>query len=291
MRPISDGCKNNYFLNDRVCACKVHPKSSCRKGSRHDLRQKKHPSETYQRFLPELKPKKIEKVKTTVVTSLQKPLPEHFRHARSTAEKRIMNIVKYHINDMEEEPFGKPSKKIYEAIQNFPKSIKDTGVPNHFSICKINNAVGNGVFLKPNAKPLKKGDFIGVYAGEYKIHSYAQRLEHDGSYSFDILEDLQLTGLQRKIFRKQAIVDKEDDFYLLVDAKERGNFTRNINGAVNANAEAVFYDMPDGTAEVVIQALKTIQPGQQVLLRYGRQYWETKGIKPIKMTPSSYRSL
>ena len=68
-----------------------------------------------------------------------------------------------------------------------------------------------------------------------------------------------------------------------------GNFTRYINHTSLApNIEAVLSKLPGGKLEVLLFALHTINPGQQLLSSYGGLYWKALGIIPDDMTPDTY---
>lgn len=68
----------------------------------------------------------------------------------------------------------------------------------------------------------------------------------------------------------------------VIDGKARDNTARYINHSCKPNAEAIV----DG--EVFIYARRSIKPGEEITIHYGREYWETFiGPDACKCTPCS----
>lgn len=133
--------------------------------------------------------------------------------------------------------------------------VHGSGIPSYITIRHIDNVVGYGVYAN---RDIEKGEFIGFYTGQWRLD------ERCGSeYLFEAI----------------------DDSNIFIDANTCGNFTRYINHAYSrkCNLEAIIYLKEQGSLHlpiVIYYAKKKINLGQQLLINYGKQYWNNIGFKP-----------
>lgn len=172
-------------------------------------------------------------------------------------------------------------------LERFNAEFNKTGIPSYLSIAKIDEELGHGVFLKPNAKPIPQGSIVGVYTGKMRLTSSN---EHLGPYVFHIVK----CSRKSKAYTQWLQEDRNNkDPLLSVDAEELGNFTRFINHGKenNANLEYCFrrYINVENNSEkiaIIFKAKKEILPGEQLLYDYGHLYWSHG--EPVSITPSTY---
>lgn len=97
---------------------------------------------------------------------------------------------------------------------------------------------------------MRRGEFIIEYVGEHITHDEADR--RGGKYLFTINEKV------------------------VIDGKKRSNLARYINHSCAPNAEA---ESDDDEEKIRIYATKNIDPGEEITIDYGKEYWEDQ-IKP-----------
>jgi SET domain-containing protein len=108
---------------------------------------------------------------------------------------------------------------------------------------------GLGLFATAN---IAKGAFIIAYQGRRISHAQAERLEARGAkYVFEI------------------------DSRWSIDGSSRRNTMRYANHSCRPNAES---DLVEG--KVILRAIKTIKPGDEITYDYGKEYFELF-IKPV----------
>ena len=180
------------------------------------------------------------------------------------------------------------SKKLYTAICKKNKEITFYGIPKDLQLAYVNSQVNTGVFLKPNAKSIEAGTFIGIYTGSYEL--VRADLGSSTAYAYDVAQGISLTKSQLKhVVGTKEPLSTQDEYSIQTNALTTGNFTRFINhSSLKNNIEAVVGKLPDNRIEVLLFALKKIQPGEQLLSNYGGQYWKALHIIPNDMTPTSY---
>ena len=112
---------------------------------------------------------------------------------------------------------------------------------------KVNPLIGYGVFAKENIPELS---YIGEYAGELRAR---QRIDRRNNYIFGYLVGT---------FRTPWVID----------AKNRGNFTRFINHSFHPNicSRGIIIN---GLYHIIFFANKPIKKGQQLTYDYGPTYW------------------
>lgn len=138
----------------------------------------------------------------------------------------------------------------------FQKEISSGYIPK-ISIRYIDEVFEYGVFAEENIP-------IGAYIGEY-------------------------TGLIRKRKRR---ADRKNDYCFeytigdwvynpfIIDAKERGNFTRWINHSEDPNVESLSVFV-DGIMHIIFVALKPIKAGSQMCYHYGDTFWKKRRHKMV----------
>ncbi|KAK4155682.1 hypothetical protein C8A00DRAFT_13310 [Chaetomidium leptoderma] len=120
------------------------------------------------------------------------------------------------------------------------------------------HATGLGVFVK-NGQTITKGAWLGEYLGELLPPSAPEATT--SLYAFT------MPGIAAGNARE-----------LLVDGQTHGNWTRFVNSACRPNVLA----SPEQVGKVRIvafRALRTIRPGEQLLINYGRHYFSERGMR------------
>ena len=157
--------------------------------------------------------------------------------------------------------------------------------------------MGFGIFLHPKAKPLLKGEMIGPYSGELSL--VPSNVPDESLYAFEPLSEIRLTKEEHALFGGKRKYHPKRYYSLNVDALHKGNFTRFINHSEQPNVIAELVKIPrndygitPSPIEVFYFAKKMIRPGEQLLVCYegeDKSYWSTLGIKPVPVTPRTYR--
>lgn len=127
----------------------------------------------------------------------------------------------------------------------------------------ISPIVGYGIKA---AKPIKKDDFIGVYAGTLRNLRWA-----DSGFN----EDVDYAWYY-------AIPNKQKEF-MIVDGKYEGNELRFINHANNPNTKRIDVIVGDKFYICYI-ASKDIEKDEELTVSYGAGYWDSRGITPEKIS-------
>ena len=140
-----------------------------------------------------------------------------------------------------------PPEKIWMGIY-FDKEIRN-GVHAPVSIRLIDSQVGYGVFAEKKIAPCS---FIGEYTGVIRQRKPKQVREKRYSLRYGVWEG-------KKNF--------------VIDAEERGNFTRFLNHSPKGNLglQAVYWR---GIPRMIFVSLKEIGEGEQLTFDYGPLFWE-----------------
>ena len=180
------------------------------------------------------------------------------------------------------------SKKLMNTLLKKNKEIAFHDIPTNLQLAYVNSLVNTGVFLKPKAKSIEPGTFIGIYTGSYEL--VRADLGSSTSYAYDVAQGIHLTKNQLKhVVGTEESLSTKDEYSIQTNALTSGNFTRFINhSSLETNIEAVVAKLPNERVEVLLFALKKINPGEQLLSNYGGQYWKALHIIPNDMTPTSY---
>lgn len=120
----------------------------------------------------------------------------------------------------------------------------------------------------------------------------------DLSYAFELTDIICLDEEEHlQFFDNLDTFTDNGDYVIYSDTLHKGNWTRNLNHGgkyANCTADLVRYEatMEDGAKReqwvVLVKVSKTINPGEQLLFDYGKNYWKKYGIVPAEVTPSTY---
>lgn len=182
------------------------------------------------------------------------------------------------------------SKANREKLKRIEKLSAMGKMPAKYAKRKLKGKIGYGIFLKPNASPIKKGEIIGPYEGEVRLEP--QNSEGNGDYAFDLIDDLRLTKEEQKKFDPKNRFSPKRLYALKVDALKKGSFVRFVNHSDKPNVEAqLVFD--EKKYKIVYLAKKTIFPKEQLLVSYedGEEgcYWDVLGIEPYPMTAKTFQ--
>ena len=179
-------------------------------------------SEAYsQRVMPELEKARL---------YYEKSLPESPKRGRTLNQQRLLHV---------------PST----GIESIPDYL-------YLKPININNIPQLGVFA---SCLLKKGTWIGTYAGELFPGDYPSRSLH-----------------------AMNLRDRYAKTHLQVNSKHWGNHTRFCNHSYHPNAiiKLLYYQ---GMYHVILNATRRIKPHEQIVYDYGKKYWQTLGIEPEQL--------
>lgn len=189
------------------------------------------------------------------------------------------------------------SKNELKEMAEVAEMIKKAGIPKYLVRKKLNDTVGYGIFLHPDAAPLDKGRMIAPYAG--KISLVPQFAPDESTYAFSLIEDLLLDKEDQQKWDAANRYHPKRLYSFKLDAWKKGNFTRFINHSEKPNLAAYTvcipknrYGIPPSPIEVVYFAKKKILPGEQLLVSYevgAKNYWNAHEGNACPMTPRSFR--
>lgn len=219
-----------------------------------------------------------------------------FKLPRQVLSKEISSII---IREMRKQdvPVLRMNAKQMKEVAAIYKAIAKSGLSKGLVCKKLPGKLGHGIFLHPHAEPILKGQIIAPYAGDVLL--IPQNLLEDSLYAFEPMCKMFLTKEEQTRFDEKQGYHPRRHYALHVDALKRGNFTRFINHSDKPNVIAELFKVPSnpyGLApsplEVVYLAGKMIRPGEQLLVCYDgddHSYWNTLDIKPIPITPRTFR--
>ena len=217
------------------------------------------------------------------------PLLNKFNLIYSISPSAIIERLKAYAKKQKPSELPVASKLLIKKIEKYKKDLETFGIPPALEIAEVNEYMQTGVFLKPGAKTIKPGEFIGLYTGDYEL---VFESETEGNhYAYDVAPGIQLTAkylpLVRAMGKKPTL---KESYSIQTSATNNGNFTRYINhSSLDANVEAMTRKMPDGSVEVCLFAAKSIKPSEQLLSNYGGQYWSVLPIIPEPVKARTYR--
>ncbi|MBM3206997.1 MAG: SET domain-containing protein [Chlamydiae bacterium] len=206
----------------------------------------------------------------------------------SSGPKEIIKHLQAYSKKLRSIDCPKASKDLLKRIDKYQSDLKTYGIPPFLELKEVNEYMQTGVFLKPDAKGIKKGSFIGIYTGEYEI---VLETETKGNhYAYDVAPGISIQkGLLKFVRSKGKNLSTKEKYSIQTNAVNKGNFTRYINhSSVDTNIEAMTRKLPDGTIEVCLFTTKKILPGEQLLSSYGGQYWSVLPIIPEPIYAKSY---
>lgn len=218
-----------------------------------------------------------------------------YKLPRAIITKEMTSILKREIQKQGIEILKAP-KTLLKQLKKIQDEVLSHETPLHLVRCKLPGALGHGIFLHPNAKPIKKDQLIGPYSGFANI--VWQNEESDSCFAFAPITDMHLTKDEQKIFDSKRKFHPARRYAFDVDADKEGNFIRFVNHSNKPNVSAHLYsvgkndfDLTPSIIEVFYLASKTIKPGEQLLVNYegdDGSYWDSLGIKPLKITPQTF---
>lgn len=189
------------------------------------------------------------------------------------------------------------TKKQLNQIKDVCHEIQANGLPGYLVKKKLKGKLGFGIFLHPQAKPIAKGDVIAPYTGD--VYLAPQNQGESSDYAFSLISDLLLTKEEQLKYDPENRYHPRRLYALDLDAAKKGNFTRFINHSEKPNVEAELLRIPanflgqkSAGFEIIYQAKKSIQPGEQLLISYegeDNSYWGALQIKPFPMNPQTFQ--
>ena len=148
---------------------------------------------------------------------------------------------------------------LFEADKTLVKRIHEPCALNGFELRYINPNIGFGLFCREG---VKKDDILFFYAGKKSIHDNKNE--------------------------KYAFEHRLDCLNMDIDAQALGNIARFVNHAPNpiAHRQPAFLDANlqstshylHGIEIIVFSAIRDIQPGEQLLVDYGKKFFKTMPI-------------
>jgi hypothetical protein len=210
-------------------------------------------------------------------------VPRNFQKPFATAKLFYLSMVQRQFDD----EFHDAVSVSEQELSAYRSDLSDHGIRPWLALCAIDDLVGKGVFLRPDANGLDPGTFIGIYAGDYRFVHANDPQRSD--YGFTVLSDLELSWNDLDLIEGARLFET-NQFCLEVDGAQSGNFTRFINHAdkENANVEHRYILMDDGTIQIGYWTKTRIRPGEQLLLNYGSGFWLNKGIQPLPSNPRKH---
>ncbi len=200
--------------------------------------------------------------------------------------------------DDQRQELNKLSKREVVELDRAITLSANTGAYPGIRISSLSGSLGQGVFLDPDGGSIKKETVLGIYSGEYKVFQIDHLEGADLSYAFELTEIISLDKKEHlEFFGNLDRYTDPGDYVVYCDAKEKGNWSRYLNhGGRYANCEAELVRYPPGgkmgadTEQwiVIVRASKRINPGEQLLLNYGRNYWKKYGITPSPVKPTTF---
>ncbi len=138
------------------------------------------------------------------------------------------------------------------ASQLFEEPLRDQREAPHV-IKKVNPLVGYGVFA---TKVIPELAFVGEYTGVVRRRKLWKDSTNDYVFGYVI---------------------GPDDTPWVIDAREKGNFTRFINHSYEPNLTSKWI-IVDNIAHIILFANQLIMPGEQLTYDYGPKYWRKRSF-------------
>ncbi len=213
---------------------------------------------------------------------------EKFSLQVSQGHHEIESLLKNYSKKQKPSNLPRATKALVKKIEKYKSELSKNGIPPFLAVAKVNEFIQTGVFLKPDAKALKAGEFIGIYSGELEI-VFATETQ-DNHYAYDVATNIKIKKHHLPLVRsKGKKADIKEDYSIQTNAAKTGNFTRYINhSSVDTNIDAMTKVLPDGSVEVCLFTKKRIRPGEQLLSNYGGMYWAVLPIIPEPVFANSY---
>lgn len=137
-------------------------------------------------------------------------------------------------------------------------------IANHklvdMSLRWLGQDIGYGVFAEQD---IAKDELIGIYTGVVMDRKKIASKDYAWAYPATTVEGTRIS----------------------LDAKYEGNELRFINHSYNPNSVVRFIIGIDGLWHVCYVASKEIKKGQQILVSYGKKYWQSRQYEYREMNP------
>lgn len=215
-------------------------------------------------------------------------IPPHFRLPFSEGSSWIADFLLKYSSKLPNKEALQVSPRLYKDILRVSKKVEESGIPDNLYLAHVHPKVNTGVFLKPDAPAIAEGTFIGIYTGLYEL--VESDITEGTSYAYDVAQNVHIKKNEYKhVLKPKESWASDTEYSIQTSAIERGNFTRYINhSSLETNIEAVVSKLPDGRMEILLFALRTIHPGEQLFSNYGGQYWKALQVIPNDMRPNTY---
>lgn len=140
----------------------------------------------------------------------------------------------------------------------YKKNVEDrTLAPMYLEF--VSPIIGYGIRA---IKPIKTGDFIGVYAGTLRNLCF-----NDPNFTEDV------------DYAWYYTIPNKNNEYMIIDGKYEGNELRFINHAQDPNTKRIDVILED-VFYVCYVACKDIAADEELTVSYGDGYWNSRGITP-----------
>jgi hypothetical protein len=189
------------------------------------------------------------------------------------------------------------TKQEIKEMAGTMETIRKGKLPKDLVRKKLNDNLGYGIFLDPEADPLSPGQVIAFYAGEISL--VPQYAPDESGYAFSLVENLNLNKEEQKKWDTSRRYHPKRLYSIKLDAWKKGNFTRFINHSEKPNVAAYTVCIPKNPygitptpLAVVYFVKKKVLPGEQLLVSYedgAKNYWNKSQGKPFPMTPRTFR--
>ena len=219
-----------------------------------------------------------------------------FKQPRQIITDKICEMIEREVVVQDIEVI-KATQSVLKQIHKVSEEISSHELPKIYVRKKLPKNLGEGLFLRPDAKPIKKGSVIAPYAGEVSV--VQQEASDDSEYAFEPIDEMVLTRSEQKALDPKSSFLSTRRYAIKLDAYKKGNFTRSINHSSDPNVEAELveigknsYGLKPMPLEVIYFAKKTIHPGEQLLVSYEGEedsYWEACDYEPFHMTPKTFQ--
>ncbi len=123
----------------------------------------------------------------------------------------------------------------------------------------LGTQVGYGVFAQ---QAIKEGQFIGIYGGVVQNKETVKNKDYAWAYPTNTINDEPVDGI-----------------HLSLDARFAGNEMRFVNDGINPNCIVRYVIGHDNYWHVCYVALQNIAQDEQLLVSYGKAYWDTRTYK------------
>lgn len=179
--------------------------------------------------------------------SLPENWPPNIQYIRRNINQMEWNNIRSHSKNIpinSDENYNFVPTHSFVQIQKLP--------PNHVAYDPVN---GYGLF---SIRIIQKDDLLGEYVGI-------------------ILSSNEKHNYKSDFFMNRNLTEIHPEFGTLIDAMEAGNEMRFINDYRGISNESNCYCIKEN-GRIFIRAKNTIEPGKEILLNYGHNYWYSERL-------------